>query len=751
MFSRLNELRTAEFAEVEKSSWEARMEGLTSPVRGEGASGGSAGVIGSKAPGQTSVPSTPTWGQVAIGAQRKPVGSNAIGSQRSVSGAASPTVNTQIASGNDWFPPLMGKIGGGPPGASAGQHGSDASNGGKGYPGLDRRAVGSGMPGQDYGEAPSRSASTTGLSTIGSERRQASEAQSVLSSRAASPTNSSSLHQSPTTLTSPQSLQHQPPSAISIAPPPNDTPVAQHQQLPANGSNQQQQQQSGSSTSSELESAFDAMLRGSSAFQAVINRLSTLELQVQSMTGHSGPNGHFDVTPTRSPSVVPSSNYLTAQSGGHSRPHSLLIPQANTASPSVVSTALHSPVLSQGGQSDMPGFNTLSNAANTSADRDTIRQLSAQLSALGSNVAQLMAQQPMPTSANNSMSSAPASATSAHGPWSSGHEYGHPAQHGPVHGNPNHPMGRPNLSNLRASSYDIPRGAVMPRGSAAAAAAYNEEREARKRSQMTLQAPQPMGMGSRRHSADIVENMHNVAEGMPGAGPQGPGNQSLQGKWEALGVSGELLRAIIKYGIGPPSKIQMKAIPCVLNTQDIVAQASSIQERIQSYVIPALQHVYNNNMAQANSGNMSDSVELPAPIKGVQALILTATIDQAGQAHRMCLGLGQSLGISSSLAVGQGDVTNELNALTAKPPQILVGTPQKLLDLLSIRSIPTDRLSLLVIDEMDQLIARNLSDFVNNLAKLLPPPIAAATSSKSPGGQPVRAQERQTAIFSCTV
>jgi translation initiation factor 4A len=179
-------------------------------------------------------------------------------------------------------------------------------------------------------------------------------------------------------------------------------------------------------------------------------------------------------------------------------------------------------------------------------------------------------------------------------------------------------------------------------------------------------------------------------------------------------------------------------------------------------VIPALQHVY-VNIAQA-AMSMNEGGHESAP-KGIQALILTATIDQAGQAHRMCLGLGQALGITSSLAVGQGDISSELASLSANPPHILVGTPQKLLDLLAIRSIPVDRLSLLVIDEMDQLIARNLSEYVNNLAKLLPPPISSPSTSRDrspvPGssgmksfdvGSPTRpSQERQTAIFSCTV
>lgn len=152
------------------------------------------------------------------------------------------------------------------------------------------------------------------------------------------------------------------------------------------------------------------------------------------------------------------------------------------------------------------------------------------------------------------------------------------------------------------------------------------------------------------------------------------------------------------------------------------------------------------------------------PYRGVQAVVLTATIDQAGQAQRMCLGLGQALGITSSLVVGQGDASQEAASFANNPPHILVGTPQKLLDLLSLRMIPVDKLALLVIDEMDQLIARNLSEYVNNLAKLLPPPMSNGANSRerspAPGGpgsgfKPFegvgRPHERQTAIFSCTV
>lgn len=215
--------------------------------------------------------------------------------------------------------------------------------------------------------------------------------------------------------------------------------------------------------------------------------------------------------------------------------------------------------------------------------------------------------------------------------------------------------------------------------------------------------------------------------------------------------------------LGPPTKIQTKAIPCVLTHQDVVAQAPSIQERIQSYIVPALQMIY----SAANQASLDATNQLGS--KGIQVLIVTATVDQAAQAQRLSVGLGGSLGIRTSLCVGHGDLQQELSTLVKSPPHVLVGTPQRLLDLFAMRSLSTSDVRLLVIDECDQLIARNLSEFIVSLVRMLPPSgigmvNASPTMSRSPmiggGGSPLpgafetshhTAVERSTAIYSCTV
>ncbi|GAA5863208.1 hypothetical protein JCM3774_000811 [Rhodotorula dairenensis] len=214
--------------------------------------------------------------------------------------------------------------------------------------------------------------------------------------------------------------------------------------------------------------------------------------------------------------------------------------------------------------------------------------------------------------------------------------------------------------------------------------------------------------------------------GATGSSSNPPG--SLGSKWEMLGVGNELFRAVAKFGLGPPTKIQGKAIPSVLRGQDVVAQAPAIQERIQCYVIPALQIIYTHASLAAQLA-ATDGSQPPSP--GVQVVIITATVDQAAQAQRLSVGLGGALGIRTSLCTGSShDLQSEVQNLLKAPPHILVGTPQKLVDLFSMRVLPTASIRLLAVDECDQLIARNLSEHVIALSRLLPATVTVPVASQ---------------------
>ncbi|KAF8165404.1 hypothetical protein B0H34DRAFT_793798 [Crassisporium funariophilum] len=191
-------------------------------------------------------------------------------------------------------------------------------------------------------------------------------------------------------------------------------------------------------------------------------------------------------------------------------------------------------------------------------------------------------------------------------------------------------------------------------------------------------------------------------------------NGPMISKWEQLALAPELLRSLGKFGVGPPNKIQQRALPFLLRGSDIIAQAPPTQERIAAYVIPAIQVAVTN-------------ITVRPPNRGPIVIMVSTTVDQATQAQRMIRDLGGPIGVRSALGVGPttagNDLAQELRLLQQNLPHIICGTPQKLHALFtSPGGLVGSEVRFLVLDEVDQLIARNLHEFVFNIVKLLPPP-----------------------------
>lgn len=188
--------------------------------------------------------------------------------------------------------------------------------------------------------------------------------------------------------------------------------------------------------------------------------------------------------------------------------------------------------------------------------------------------------------------------------------------------------------------------------------------------------------------------------------------------------------------VGPPNKIQQRALPFLLRGSDIIAQAPPTQERIAAYVIPAI-HVAVVSVAQR-------------PInRGPIVVMISTTVDQATQAQRMIRDLGGPIGVRSALGVGStspnSDISQELRLLQQNMPHIICGTPQKLHALFTTPGgLNGTEVRFLVLDEVDQLIARNLHEFVFNIVKLLPAPKSrAGNTGAAPGASPNGASQSQ--------
>ncbi|KAI0370221.1 hypothetical protein BV20DRAFT_944612 [Pilatotrama ljubarskyi] len=201
-------------------------------------------------------------------------------------------------------------------------------------------------------------------------------------------------------------------------------------------------------------------------------------------------------------------------------------------------------------------------------------------------------------------------------------------------------------------------------------------------------------------------------------------------KWEQLNLAPELLRSLSTFGVGPPNKIQQRALPFLLRGADIIAQAPPTQERIAAYVIPAI-HIA-----------VTHALNTRSPLRGPLVVMISTTVDQATQAQRMIRDLGGPIGVKSALGVGQpsgnsAELNQELRLLQQNIPHIICGTPQKLHALFTAPGgLSGADVRFLVLDEVDQLIARNLHESVFGIIRLLPPPRSRAlgsTGTNTPG------------------
>ena len=125
--------------------------------------------------------------------------------------------------------------------------------------------------------------------------------------------------------------------------------------------------------------------------------------------------------------------------------------------------------------------------------------------------------------------------------------------------------------------------------------------------------------------------------------------------------------------------------------------------------------------------------------RGPIVIMVSTTLDQATQAQRMIRDLGGPIGVKSALGVGitpvNSELIQEIRVLQQNIPHIICGTPQKLHALFTTPGgLSGSEVRFLVLDEVDQLIARNLHEFVFSIVKLLPPPRSRPSTSITPGG-----------------
>jgi ATP-dependent RNA helicase DeaD len=176
-------------------------------------------------------------------------------------------------------------------------------------------------------------------------------------------------------------------------------------------------------------------------------------------------------------------------------------------------------------------------------------------------------------------------------------------------------------------------------------------------------------------------------------------------------LNAHLLKALDAMDVVTPTPIQDQGIPPLLQGRDVIGQAPTGSGKTLAFGLPLIQQL-----------NPDD--------RQVRALVVVPTRELAQQVGGVLTNLIEGTRLRVVLVYGGRAIGPQRDAIR-KGAQIVVGTPGRILDLLTSGSMSFDGLRYLVLDEADEMLDRG---FAPDIERIL-----AATP-----------RDRQTALFSAT-
>ncbi len=171
-----------------------------------------------------------------------------------------------------------------------------------------------------------------------------------------------------------------------------------------------------------------------------------------------------------------------------------------------------------------------------------------------------------------------------------------------------------------------------------------------------------------------------------------------------LGLSKPILDAIIDKGYDKPSPIQLKAIPAVLDGNDLMAAAQTGTGKTAAFTLPILELLFTGQRARVNQARV---------------LILTPTRELAAQIAASVETYGKNLQLSSTVVFGGVKINPQMIKLR-KGVDILVATPGRLLDLYNQNAVRFKDLEILVLDEADRMLDMGFIHDIRRIISYLP-------------------------------
>ena len=165
--------------------------------------------------------------------------------------------------------------------------------------------------------------------------------------------------------------------------------------------------------------------------------------------------------------------------------------------------------------------------------------------------------------------------------------------------------------------------------------------------------------------------------------------------FEELGLSPEILSAVKALGFDVPFPIQEAIIPLLWSGSDVIGQAHTGTGKTAAFGLPILEIVDENNL-------------------NIQALVLVPTRELAMQVADDINSYAKFTRKRALAIYGGQSIHAQIDALE-DCPQIIVGTPGRILDHLERRSLKLENVQCVVLDEADRMLDMGFIDDVEHI------------------------------------
>lgn len=174
---------------------------------------------------------------------------------------------------------------------------------------------------------------------------------------------------------------------------------------------------------------------------------------------------------------------------------------------------------------------------------------------------------------------------------------------------------------------------------------------------------------------------------------------------DAIGLSENLLKAVKACGYKNLTPIQQQAIPIIRSGADLLASAQTGTGKTAAFSLPVL-----DALAKVKSEDTSNE----NTVRNIQALVLAPTRELAAQVADNMTAYSQFLSLKVGVVYGGGKMASQTNLLK-QGVDVLVATPGRLLEHLTLRNVNLSQVKYLILDEADRMLDMG---FLSDIEKL---------------------------------